>query len=290
MESRNKINNDEEKLDEEKINRLKKLSAPQISDSLNKLKIKGQIISGISPLKHDMTVCGLAFTAVYVNNNGPEPKLFESNRYMLDEIPRNKQLVIMIENKGTPGLASVWGFLVSLYAKNKGILGTITNSHIRDIKEIQDLHYPVFCTGKSCQNSNEFYKVIALQKSIQLNGVCVNPDDYVLADSSGIAIIPRLMIDKVLLLAEEKQKDENKIVELMNAGLSLREIDEIMNKKTIESSMYSSSTTTLFNQYNRFFGCNRDYTGVLENIPDNSILNAPVEDDGKNILIKQIFN
>ena len=209
MESRNKITHDEEKLDEERINRLKKLSVPQVSDSLKKLKIKGQIISGISPLKNDMMVCGLAFTAVYANNHDPEPKLFESNRYMLDEAPRNKPLVIMIENKGTPGLASVWGFLVSLYAKNKGILGTITNGHIRDVKEIQDLHYPVFCTGKSCKNSNEFYKVIALQKSIQLNGVDVNPNDYVLADSSGIAIISRLMIDKVLLLAEEKQKERD---------------------------------------------------------------------------------
>jgi deoxyadenosine/deoxycytidine kinase len=42
--------------------------------------------------------------------------------------------------------------------------------------------------------------------------------------------------------------------------------------------------------YDRFFGCYKNYTGELENIPDDSILNAPVEDDGKNIVIKKIFN
>lgn len=127
--------------------------------------------------------------------------------------------------------------LVSLYAKNKGISGTITNGEVRDVNELSDLSYPVFCSGKNTKNSNELYKVVELQKPIKLNGAIVNPGDYVLADDSGIAIIPRSMIDKVLLLAEQKQEDEKEIAELMNAGLSLREIDEIMMSKQRDLSL-----------------------------------------------------
>lgn len=231
-------------LDDKRTLQLGKLSSSLISDVMNKSGIGGQIISGISPLKKGTKTCGKAFTATYTDNNDPAPGLFENNRYLLDEIPANQSVVLLIENRGKPCLASSWGFLVSLYAMRKGISGTITNGYARDCSEIRDLRYPVFCTGSHYRNSNQSYKVISLQNQIQLHGVPVNPGDFILADDSGIAVIPHSIIDHILMQAAQKQKDETKIAELMNNGLTLREIDEAMKG----TQKYFPSKNSLFHK------------------------------------------
>lgn len=228
-------------LDEARISRLRKLSSPLISDVMNKSGMHNQVIAGIFPLGKGMKACGKAFTAIHTDKPHPAPRLFENNRYMLDEIPANKSRVLLIENKGTPNIAASWGFLVSLYAKHRGITGIITNGQVRDYADIENLNYPVFCTGPHHQNSNQSYKVISLQNRIQLHGVIIHPDDFILADDSGIAVIPCSMIDNILLLAEQKQQDEIIIAKLMNNGLTLREIDEVMKTNQPKQILSSNS-------------------------------------------------
>jgi regulator of RNase E activity RraA len=209
------------------LGRLKNLRTELIADAFAKLpNIEKRIINGVPPLDKTTKICGPAFTAVYTDITDSRDKLFQFNRFHIDKIPKNS--VLVIENSGKLDLASVWGELVSLAAKARGVLGTITNGYVRDADQIELAKYPVFATGKAISNSNEYYKVVAIQTDVTIKGVAIRPGDIILADNSGIVVIAPNDLNRVVEFAEKKNLDESRITELIRKGKSLEEIHQLM--------------------------------------------------------------
>lgn len=208
------------------LERLKKLRTELIADACSKLKINCRNVIDISPLDKSMKICGTAYTIEYADKDDPRHAQYEFNRFIIDNIPSDS--VIVIENFGNIDAATVWGELVSLAAKTKGILGTITNGRIRDADKIESLHYPVFSSGKHLLGSNEAYKIVAHKTTVKLNGVTINHGDIILADNSGIVVIDLNDLNKIIECAETKDRDEAKISNLIKQKISLAEIHKIM--------------------------------------------------------------
>jgi regulator of RNase E activity RraA len=60
---------------------------------------------------------------------------------------------------------------------------------------------------------------------IQFGGVQVRPGDVVLADRSGVVIIPQEELDEVLAKAEELYQKEQSMISEILAGSSVLEVD-----------------------------------------------------------------
>lgn len=102
---------------------------------------------------------------------------------------------------------AVAGGNVCAIAQQNGIVGMIIDGVIRDIGEIKAAKFPVYARG--CCAKPGVKKIINTpNQPIKCGGVSVNPDDMVIADEEGIAVIPQAQLEEVFLIAQKRtQKD-----------------------------------------------------------------------------------
>lgn len=64
----------------------------------------------------------------------------------------------------------------------------------------------------------------AVNAPITIEGVTINPGDFIFGDDNGVVVIPAVILDKLAERAEEIRNVENNIVDLvLNEDVSLRE-------------------------------------------------------------------
>ena len=84
---------------------------------------------------------------------------------------------------------AVAGGNVCAIAQKRGIVGMIIDGVIRDIGEIRATQFPVYARGIVAKPGIKQY-ISPLNQTIMCGSVNVNPNDIVVADEEGIAIIP----------------------------------------------------------------------------------------------------
>jgi 4-hydroxy-4-methyl-2-oxoglutarate aldolase len=215
------------------LNRLKKVSVENVSDVFDSMKISQQIVnfsqSNIHPINTNRIICGLAFPVILADTGDQREALYNNTRDFLDHVPHNN--VIIILNESSDNKYSTWGYLLSCFAEKKQISGTITTGCTRDIDDIRNHQYPVFSAGHTCIRGTGHYKLVGVQKTIKIDHVIINPGDYMIASSSGIAIIKPDQIEKVLECAERINENEKLILGLIAANHSIGEIQKMMESK-----------------------------------------------------------
>ena len=96
--------------------------------------------------------------------------------------------VIMIEASGAN--ISTWGGMASFAAKHKGIAGLVVAGGARDLEEIVGFEFPVFARHLTPTTGRTRLKVEAIGEPIVVDGVPVAPGDLVVADGTGIVVLP----------------------------------------------------------------------------------------------------
>jgi len=91
---------------------------------------------------------------------------------------------------------AVAGGNVCAVAQKRGIAGFIIDGVIRDIEEIRANKFPVFARGLSAKPGGKFKKM-QLNLPIRCGGVWVYPNDIIIADEEGIAVVPNAQKDVV---------------------------------------------------------------------------------------------
>jgi len=102
---------------------------------------------------------------------------------------------------------AVAGGNVCAVAQKRGIAGFIIDGVIRDIEEIRASKFPVFARGLSAKPGIK-NKKLQLNAPIQCGGVWVHPDDIIIADEEGIAVVPKEQKDTVLEKASTRTLNE----------------------------------------------------------------------------------
>jgi len=98
---------------------------------------------------------------------------------------------------------AVAGGNVCAIAQSRGIAGMIIDGVIRDIGEIKAAKFPVYARG--CVAKPGIKEFIApLNQPINCGSVAVNPNDIVVADEEGIAIIPHAQQQEVFEIAKKR--------------------------------------------------------------------------------------
>lgn len=103
----------------------------------------------------------------------------------------------IIVASGAGNKHAVAGGNVCAVAQKRGITGFIIDGVIRDIEEIRDTKFPVFARGLSAKPGIK-NKKLQLNVPIQCGGVWVHPNDIIIADEEGIAVVPYEIKDAVL--------------------------------------------------------------------------------------------
>ncbi|MCI1034831.1 RraA family protein [Raoultella terrigena] len=195
------------------------LDTAGVSDALDKLGLPGQCYD-IMPLDNYIkTTVGLAYTVQY-ESAGHEPGTVGD---FIDDVPEG--YFVVIDNKGRTD-CTVWGDIMTQVAGNKGIMGTVIDGVCRDVHKALDEGYPMFTKGRFMRTGKDRVQVSSVNQPVSVGRVRVEPGDIVVADASGVVIVPRAKAEEVARVAHDIEKTEARIREALADGKSLREARE----------------------------------------------------------------
>ena len=118
---------------------------------------------------------------------------------------------------------ALWGELMSVSAKSRGIAATIIDGPIRDPVEIRAMGYPVFSRSfHPCRAKKESYGRINVP--IQMGALSIKPRDIVLADANGIVSISPGRVQEIIQLTSEVAQKENQIKTQILSGRTMFDI------------------------------------------------------------------
>ncbi len=78
-----------------------------------------------------------------------------------------------------------------------GVAGVVADGGMRDVGVISEMNLPVWSRAAAPPPSPRSLMAIGFQEIIGCGGVMVEPDDIVVADTSGVVVIPRLLVEHV---------------------------------------------------------------------------------------------
>ncbi|KTC87404.1 hypothetical protein Ldro_1023 [Legionella drozanskii LLAP-1] len=196
--------------------RLQELSTTEVSDALDACGIEAALLN-IKALIPGTKLIGPAYTVQY-SSYDKKPEVFKGAADYIDSVPANS--VIVIDNKGRSD-CTTWGDILTQVAKHKKIAGTIVNGAVRDVACIRTANYPLYCSAIYMRSGkNRVYKS-GEQCSLSINGVVVNPGDFIFADDDGVLVIPLHAMNEIIEKAEKIKATERKIVAAVKSGSSL---------------------------------------------------------------------
>jgi len=114
-----------------------------------------------------------------------------------------------------------WGEVVTRYAIERGVVGMVTNQGVRDVRELEELGFPVFCRGHSIQGTLKQFPGDH-QVPVRIGQAIVRPGDYIVCDSDGGVTVPAERIHAAIELAREKIARETVAITKIEAGISTR--------------------------------------------------------------------
>lgn len=206
---------------EEICARYKKLYVAAVSDALDQLGLWNQIVDNeIKPLTYDMVVAGPAFT-VFGRAERSTDKSIRLGARVIDE-PSPLEVVAMQTSGDTR--TGHWGELLTNGCLARGASGVVVDGGLRDTRFVLELGFPVFCKFRCPGDARGRWNVTEMQTAITLGGVPVRPGDFVFGDADGVVVIPKGVIEEVLVAAEKSVVEEQEIREQIRAGARLSEL------------------------------------------------------------------
>ena len=108
-------------------------------------------------------------------------------------------------------------------ARRRGCAATLIDGAARDIDEATDLGYPIFARSATPVTARSRAIELACQTPIRIAGAPLNPGDYLIADSTGIVIVPEHAIVDVLDAAATIAAHEARIAHRIDHGTPITE-------------------------------------------------------------------
>jgi 4-hydroxy-4-methyl-2-oxoglutarate aldolase len=115
---------------------------------------------------------------------------------------------------------SVTGDLLMGMARNRGLLGLITDGVARDRAGIVGVGLPVYCMGLN-PNSPVRSGPGTVGKPVALGGVVIDSGDIIVADADGVVIVPRANAANVIASLALVRKAETDLEAKVKAGLQI---------------------------------------------------------------------
>jgi 4-hydroxy-4-methyl-2-oxoglutarate aldolase len=138
----------------------------------------------------------------------------------IDAAPAGSVYVMVLEEGSD--IAGIGG-LMATAMKFRGFAGAIVDASIRDTPQIKRLQFPVFSIGIAPSTSVNHYRFAGVNIPVTCAGVRVAPNDIIVADEDGVAVVPRAKAAEVLKRAQELDDTEHKMLPFIEKFRSIRE-------------------------------------------------------------------
>lgn len=136
----------------------------------------------------------------------------------LDEAAPGSVVVEVLEDGlDTAGV----GNLMATTAKVRGLAGMVIDGGARDVEELEEIGFPVWSRSVVPATSVGRYVAVAKNEPVTCGGVLVRPGDWIVADRTGVVVVPVESTARVLKLLREYGEKEEKMVPLIEKERSM---------------------------------------------------------------------
>jgi regulator of RNase E activity RraA len=204
----------------ELVARIARLATSTFANALDRAGFHDNIVAGIGAAAPGFRFAGPAVT---VKEAAGDYGTYSSDDFrvgaMIDAAQDGD--VIVVEAGGA--LASTWGGMASYAAKLKGIAGLLVDGGARDLEEMIEFGFPVFTRHMIPTTGRTRLKVEAINVPVKIGGVSVAPGDIIVADGTGVAVLPADRAAEITDVAEALAGDDAAAMEDLKAGLTFTE-------------------------------------------------------------------
>jgi len=182
------------------------VSTPNISDAMHKMGA----IKDIRPIKKGFHIAGKALTVKTMDGDWAKPV------EAIDKAEEDQIIVIDVN----AGKTAIWGELATWSAKSKKIQGVIIDGAARDLDDLLKIDFPIFSRHIS-PNAGEPKGYGEIGAEIICGEQKVNTGDWIIADDSGIVVVPKHDAQEIANRALAVKEQENRIRQEIKKGGSL---------------------------------------------------------------------
>lgn len=185
------------------------LTSCMLSDLLDDLGYPNQVVKHLKPNLPRAKLLGRAKTLkLRALKEGEDFKGIYDALYSYDTVVPND--IIVVENEIAD--YAYFGELNANLAIRSGASGVIVNGMTRDNEEVIATGLPVFAQGYTCQDVRKRATTESFNKTIKLNGIEVEPESLIFADSEGVIVIPKKIEKEVIAEVYKRSANEKKIL------------------------------------------------------------------------------
>jgi regulator of RNase E activity RraA len=196
-----------------------------LSDTLDSLQLMQQAMKPfMRPLDDTLRLVGRARTGlympVYAQREGENP--YEVEIALVDDLKPGDVIVLACD--GPTDRIAPWGELLSTASVARGAAGCVTDGLVRDVKQIREMRFPVFCGGIGPLDTKGRARMVERDVPVQCAGVTVRPGDLVFGDVDGLVVIPLEVEQEVVARALDKVSGENQSRDALRRGEKLADV------------------------------------------------------------------
>ena len=147
----------------------------------------------------------------------------KASQGMLDAIdaaaPGSVYVMVLEDGADYAGI----GGLMATAMKFRGLAGAVIDASIRDVPQIKKLQFPVFSRGIVPSTTINHYRFAGGNLPVTCAGVRVNPNDIIVTDEDGVAVVPRAKAAEVLKKEQELDNTEHSMLPFIEKFRSIKE-------------------------------------------------------------------
>lgn len=178
----------------------------------------GGVLAGRPPADPDHRAVGRARPVAFERADGGGRTNFPYA--MLEALAAGEVFVL----DGVPGL-SCWGGMASRLADGAGLAGVVVaRGGYRDVPEIREASFPVFGSEPTPKTGQRRIEVGSTDAPVTVDGVAVAPGDVVVADATGVVVVPRAVEEAVAATAADLLAEERELEAAVEAGAAVADL------------------------------------------------------------------
>lgn len=207
-----------------------------VSDLLDSYGVCGAVAaSHIKPLLEGKRMVGTAVTL----RSMPERKTPTQAAFDKEPIKMSTREIYYLSEPGDVLVADFGGNLdvsnmggqSALVGKTSGFVGAIVNGAVRDLPAIREIDFPVWAAGVTPITGKFRMEAMEINGPVRVHDLVVYPGDLIVADDSGICVVPAEHIERLVDEAESIGSAEDKMRDLIVSKAPISELRPLFRKR-----------------------------------------------------------
>ena len=195
-----------------------------LCDVLDQMGYCNQAFSNeIMPLHDRVVILGPAFTSIGTEVYSMPENPLTAQCKVVDQLGEDE--IYVLATRGNYNCA-VFGELFATAVKGRKGAGVLLDGYARDMRALKKMDFPLFYRGRDPKTSKGRCEINECQIPVLIDGVTINPGDWIFGDIDGVVVIPKDVKDEVFDRALETIEKENLVRSKLTSGISLQEAYE----------------------------------------------------------------